>query len=480
MSARNRPVLHWYVVGVAALAVAALLRVSWEIPETDLAFRNALTAFLILGVLAEAGFLRLGVSSATSSVAFVPFLAAVMLFAPAWTMVIGGGTMLIAETVIRRKPAIKAIHNAAKETLAIGSAAFVYSALGGEPTLTEFSPSAPGFLGAVVVYFTLSHSGTVLAVALSSGAKVAESWRQVVGGSLLYDFVSGPVALLLAVLYIKLDLIGILLVTVPLFVVRHIYQINLRLERVNAELLELMVKAIEARDPYTSGHSLRVSKLARAMAQDLGFSAKRVEQVATAALLHDVGKIYQEFAPILRKEGKLTKAEQQMMQSHPVRSAELVSTISTMRGEVEEAVRHHHESFSGAGYPDGLMGEEIPIGSRIIAIADTVDAMTTDRPYRAALPYDTVTRELQSFRGKQFDPNLVDLFCTSKKIQAIVDHHIRRGEPPKPKTVAETFDELRKAIGYLPQSVTDGAKGRWQRNRSTRVRSMPSDEVATD
>lgn len=468
MTAASRPILHWYIFGVTALAAALLVDAGWVVPVDQLAFRNGLTAFIILGVLAEAGFLRLSVGSATSSVAFIPFLAAVILFQPAWAMVIAGVTMLIAGTVIMRKPAVRVLHNSSKEVVAVGLAAIAYSLLGGVPALNSFSPSAIGFLGATVAYFTISEGGAVVAIALSSGASIVDTWRRLVGGSLLYDFVSGPVALLLAVLYVKLDLIGVLLVTVPLFLVRHVYHVNIRLERVNSELLQLMVKAIEARDPYTSGHSLRVSKLARAMAQELGFSSRRVEQIATAALLHDVGKIYQEFAPILRKEGRLTTAEQQMMQSHPVRSAELVSTISTMRGEVEAAVRHHHESYSGTGYPDGLMGEEIPVGSRIIAIADTVDAMTTDRPYRAALPYSQVVKELQAFRGKQFDPSLVDLFCTSGRIQGIVDSHLRRGEVPKPKTVAETFGELRKALGYLPSSLSDGARTRWQRSRMDR------------
>jgi hypothetical protein len=103
--------------------------------------------------------------------------------------------------------------------------------------------------------------------------------------------------------------------------------------------------------------------------------------------------------------------------------------------------------------------------------------MTTDRPYRAALPYVRVVTELQTFRGKQFDPGLVDLFCTSDRIQAIVDNHLRRGEAPKPKTVAETFGELRRALGYLPSSLSDGAKTRWQRNRMERKVSDDQEKV---
>ncbi len=173
------------------------------------------------------------------------------------------------------------------------------------------------------------------------------------------------------------------------------YQMNLQLERVNKELLELMVKAIEARDPYTSGHSLRVCEYARSMARDLGLSTKQVDQIESAALLHDVGKIYEEFAPLLRKEGKLTPDERMLMQRHPSRSAELASTIAEFRGPVALAIRHHHENFDGSGYPDGIAGEAIPLAARIIMIADTIDAMTTDRPYRKALSFERTMEELK-------------------------------------------------------------------------------------
>jgi putative nucleotidyltransferase with HDIG domain len=442
-----------------------LLTASWHVPSDGQAFRNAITAFLILGVIAEAGFIKVGTSSTTTSVAFLAHLAAVTLFTPAWVMFIAGATMLVADTAIRKKPTIRVLHNAGKEIIAIGLAAHAYAAWGGQPSLSEFTPNALGFLSAIVIYFTLNNTGTAVALALSSGTKFVDSWRQLVGGWIAYDWVAGPFALLLSALYIKLNLVGVLLVVAPLFFVRHVYNMNMRLERVNGELLQLMVKAIEARDPYTSGHSLRVSKLARAMAQELGLPSKRVAETATAALLHDVGKIYEEFAPLLRKEGKLLPDERELMQTHPVRSAELVSTISTMRGDVELAVRHHHESFNGSGYPDGLIGDEIPIGSRIIAIADTVDAMTTDRPYRKALSYDRVTQELQEFRGKQFDPVLVDAFCSSPRIQSVVSTHLRPGDTPKPKTVEDTFRGLREALGHIPGSMGSGATSRWQRVR---------------
>jgi putative nucleotidyltransferase with HDIG domain len=221
-----------------------------------------------------------------------------------------------------------------------------------------------------------------------------------------------------------MQLTGILALILPLYFIRYIYQVNLQLEQVNRDLLELMVKAIEARDPYTSGHSLRVSYLARQIARELGLGGRVVEEVATAALLHDVGKIHEDFEPLLRKEGKLDATERALMQTHPSRSAELVSTISAFKGVIEAAVRHHHEWYDGSGYPGGIAGAAIPIGARIIMIADTLDAMTTNRPYRSALTFDRVIGELERCSGLQFDPAIVRVVIKSVAVREIVAHRV--------------------------------------------------------
>src|SRR5260370_19676462 len=149
-------------------------------------------------------------------------------------------------------------------------------------------------------------------------------------------------------------------------------------------------------------------------------SSRHVEQIATAALLHDVGKTYEEYGTLIRKDGKLTGEEKRVLQSSTVRSAELVSTIPTLRGTIEKAVRHHHENFDGSGYPDGLSGEEIPVGARIIMIADTIDAMTTDRPYRTALTFERVVEEVRRYSGQQFDPRLADIVIHSTGLRRLV------------------------------------------------------------
>jgi len=423
--------IHALVFAVTVLTAWLLTTRPWTLPAESAATNwNALVAFAALAILCDTSFLRLSFANVGSSVAFVPFIASVMLFEHPWPMLISGVTAITVDTFVRKKPPIRVWFNTAQYMLAVGLAAEVYRALGGPTLAGHFSFHGLAFAGLVTTYFLVNSGSVALAVAISSGVSVREAWSRIIGSSVLYDLFASSLAVLLVYLYLKTQLLGLALLVVPLFFVRHMYQMTLQLERVNKELLELMVKAIEARDPYTSGHSLRVSEYARSIARDLGLSTKLVDQIESAALLHDVGKIYEEFAPLLRKEGKLTPDERMLMQRHPARSAELAATIGEFRGPVALAIRHHHENYDGSGYPDGVAGERIPLASRIIMIADTLDAMTTDRPYRKALTFERVLEELRKFSGKQFDPKLVDLVEHSANLRRLLGATAEQGGSP--------------------------------------------------
>jgi putative nucleotidyltransferase with HDIG domain len=394
------------------------------ITQSDAKLLNALAVLLLTGLLAEIFALRLGVGtgSTTSSVVFVPNLAAIILVGPGWAMLIAGTTELVAEGFFKRKPLIKILHNTAKEVIAVGVAGYLYVIAGGSPSYLNFAGTfnIPAFLAASLTYFLVVNGLVSLAIVLSTDADLSDTWNHVVSKGLVENVLSSSISVLLAYLYTALGTFGLALVIAPLFFVRNAHRVTLSLEQANRDLLELMVKSIEARDPYTSGHSVRVATLAKALARSLGLTSKETEQIETAALLHDVGKIYEEFAPLLRKRGRLTEGERLVMRTHPIRSAELVGTISSLRGHVEHCVRAHHESFDGAGYPDGLAGNEIPIGARIIMVADTADAMMTDRPYRKALSYEHVVEELEKYSGAQFDPEVVRSFRSSAVIRRMI------------------------------------------------------------
>ena len=172
--------------------------------------------------------------------------------------------------------------------------------------------------------------------------------------------------------------------------------------------IETLNAAVEARDPYTAGHAQRVRRVALAIGRELRLPAKQLGTLGTAALFHDVGKIGMPDS-ILTKPEKLTRAEAAVMREHVTRGAEIVSRISSLRDCVP-AILHHHERWDGLGYPDRLHGNDVPIESAIIAIADSWDAMTTDRPYANALSMDEALSQIQAGRGKQFNPAVVDAF----------------------------------------------------------------------
>jgi putative nucleotidyltransferase with HDIG domain len=176
------------------------------------------------------------------------------------------------------------------------------------------------------------------------------------------------------------------------------------------ETIETLNAAVEARDPYTAGHSQRVRRVSLAIGRELRLSAKQLGALATAALFHDIGKIGMPDS-ILTKPDRLDRHEAAIMREHVTRGAEIVSRISSLRDSVP-AIRHHHERWDGLGYPDRLSGKEIPIEAAIIAIADAWDAMTTDRPYSAALDMSEAIVQIHAGRGKQFNPAVVDAFVT--------------------------------------------------------------------
>jgi putative nucleotidyltransferase with HDIG domain len=397
----------------------------WPTAGTPSRVLNDVIAFAALGILSETFFLRISVSNLGSSVAFVPFFASVALLPHPWPMVIAGVTALVVDTAVRRKEPIRVVFNISQYMLSIGLAGTTYRLLGGQVGVDRLGVDLVPFLGLVLTYFALNTGTVSIAVALNSGTSARETWDRIVSRYAVWDLVASFLALLVVFVYVQWQIFGLALVVLPIFFVRHMYQMNVELERKNEELLEVLVERIEASDPYTSGHSRRVAEYARIISRELGLPTRLVDSIGKAALLHDVGKAYAEFAGLLRKESRLTPEERIIMQSHPVRSAELVGRVSELRGVIQEAIRHHHENFDGTGYPDGLSGERIPVGARVIMLADTLDAMTTDRPYRRALPFERVVEEIRRYAGRQFDPQIAELTVTSTAIRRLVE-----AEPP--------------------------------------------------
>ena len=183
---------------------------------------------------------------------------------------------------------------------------------------------------------------------------------------------------------------------------------NLELKNFYFETVSALAQAIEAKDNYTGGHGDRLSDLAVGIAERLGMADHEKVWLRYAAALHDIGKIGIK-ETILTKQGKLTPEEYDEMKTHPAKGAEILREVKFL-APVVPIVYHHQEQFDGRGYPDGLAGEAIPIGARIVAVLDAFDAMTTNRPYRRGLPLDVALKELRRYSGVQFDPRVVEAF----------------------------------------------------------------------
>lgn len=174
-----------------------------------------------------------------------------------------------------------------------------------------------------------------------------------------------------------------------------------------------ILKALDAKDKYTYGHSMRVTYFSMVVGKELKLSDKDMYDLQLSALFHDIGKIGTPDA-VLNKPTRLTDDEFKIMKQHPSDSYEILKGFSVFE-KVARFAKHHHERYDGRGYPDGLKGEQIPLYSRIILIADTFDAMTSTRVYRKGLPYETAFEELMEFSGSQFDPKLVISFIEGMK-----------------------------------------------------------------
>lgn len=187
-------------------------------------------------------------------------------------------------------------------------------------------------------------------------------------------------------------------------------QLYERIKRLFMSTVEALASAIDAKDPYTYGHSRRVAQISAAICREVGVAKESIQLIELAALLHDIGKIGTP-EKILQKPGRLLPEELETIKEHPQKGAHILSTIDELR-EVMEWIRHHHESYDGKGYPDKSMAEDIPLPARIIAIADSYDAMTSDRPYRKGMDSVKVMEIMDDLAGIQFDPALIRAFRT--------------------------------------------------------------------
>ncbi len=228
---------------------------------------------------------------------------------------------------------------------------------------------------------------------------------------------TGDVFFWLSAVVLLLWVIGL---TINIIISSKIRKYKLRHERDNElirESIETFTGFIDAKDPYTNGHSNRVAKYTRAIAEEMGYSGEELDRIYYIALLHDCGKIGVPDS-ILKKPDKLTDEEFEVIKSHTVRGGEILSRFKSLK-DVGEGALYHHERYDGRGYPEGKAGEDIPLIARMICVADSFDAMNSNRVYRKKLTPEMIVEEIEKNKGKQFDPKIADVFLKLIKEEEI-------------------------------------------------------------
>jgi putative nucleotidyltransferase with HDIG domain len=376
----------------------------------DWKFWLGLLLFFGISLVSESQPLLLPGAQAHITVSGLSYYASLALFPPLYATLAGTLAVLIAEFVIKKKPFIKGVFNTAQTFICILAAALAFQAI----QVTKADSFIPYHIVAITagvfVYFIANTAIVSFLLSLIDNTSVWRTWIGTYRWEIVYVVGSIPIAILLVVAYQRLWLAGPLLLIGPLFLLRESYAQYIRLKNTYTETVRTLIKVIEMHDTYTAGHSLRVAEYAKRLAKAADLSPKDSEKVEIAAYLHDLGKVDLAITHLVRKPGKLTPDEKRRVQLHPLVSADIAAQVTYFKGDIEHIIRHHHENFNGTGYPHGLRGDEIPIGARIILIADAFDAMTSNRMYRNALDFERVRNEFIKYAGIQFDPKLVSLF----------------------------------------------------------------------
>ncbi|MFN3282679.1 MAG: HD-GYP domain-containing protein [Pseudothermotoga sp.] len=256
-----------------------------------------------------------------------------------------------------------------------------------------------------------------LGFSLIAKTTFTSSFAQTMRTPLLNAITVLPLASVAYVLYHFMGLMAVPLVLVILLALQLGNLFRSEYQESKFENLKLLVKSLELKDSYTSGHSERAAQLSYIIAKKLGLPEKLCNRIKTACLLHDVGKIG---VPdyILNKPEKLSDEEFNMIKTHSTKSEELLRTVNNFKNKEARWVRHHHERWDGFGYPDGLKGEEIPLPSRIIAAADVYEALTSSRPYREAYNKEEAVKMIKEMAGTVLDPKIAEIL-----VEIVINGH---------------------------------------------------------
>jgi putative nucleotidyltransferase with HDIG domain len=311
----------------------------------------------------------------------------------------------------------------------------------GAPLLPDPLAFAATMVGATVVFLT-NNSLVAIVVALRSGQRLMVVVVGDAQGFWTSQFALAPLSWLMAQVYVLAPW-ATLLFGLPLYTTRVAHGRFVEMREMFTQTIGALAGAVDKRDPFTSKHSHRVKAIAVDIGKEMHVSEPELEALEWGGLLHDVGKIGVPDS-VLKKQDRLTRDERMVMNAHPVLGAEIIAPVTKLAPELP-IIRHHHEWYNGSGYPDRLIGDEIPKLARILHVADAFEAMTAQRPYRMTpLTIEQAVFELRKFAGIQFDPQVVDAFVRTPWADGVHDPG-RRFEPKPIPLIAQAANRMSQA-----------------------------------
>ncbi len=422
-------------IGVSILLAIALTALLVRFESASIDWRGLLS-FAVLVLLVEALSIEIHVKDTTVSTSVAPYMAGILLFGPL-TVVIIAPLIAIVNHLKRRSPISRSLFNASNHAIGGLLSAGVIM-LSGEGLSTWTIPTQ--IIGSIAltgfIYF-ITTSLLAGAISLSSDQPFTRVWSERFRWLAPYYLSLGFVVYALIFSYVATGMLGIVVVLVPLLMLRFSQKqyvdhtedlvIQLRISNkelriqseeitlLNEEMLLTLARSIDLRDPYVMEHAKNVARYAVLTAQELGLSSEQIEHIRKAGLLHDIGKLGIPEV-ILFKPARLTYEEYELIKEHVNIGADLIYGCHSLHNLIP-FVQHHHERYDGKGYPKGLAGDDIPLEARILNLADAVEAMASDRPYKTAESPEKILEEVSRCAGAQFDPQVVTAF------QRVVDRY---------------------------------------------------------
>lgn len=393
--------IYFVVVAISGflIFIFAIKNISWELWYFYL-------FWIILFTFVEMQPISLNIKG-KYSLSFPLSLAVLMIYGTWFCIIVSGIAIILADTIGKRGWK-KVLFNCSQFSISIFIAGAVYVKFS-PPTSELFAinehilPFVAAAVTDIVINFLLVEVIISLSSKIPLFSVIKMDWEMVA----LFLFSLAPIGLLMAILYTNEPWSSVLIV--PLLLLAHnSFENYLRLRKQARTTIELLADVVDKRDPYTASHSSRVAAYAEQIGSEMGLPYERVEALRMAGMVHDVGKVAIT-NDILQKPGRLLDSEFNQMKTHPETGYNILCPLDIYK-DLLLYVLYHHERMDGKGYPKGLAGQHIPLGARILAVADSFDAMTSDRPYRSAMSGEEAINELINNSGKQFDSEVVKAF----------------------------------------------------------------------